>query len=362
MFVSKGCAVCVPVNAREVMMEFSAEMIAGFLGGEIVGDREAKVNTLAKIEEGHEGALSFLANPKYEHYIYDSQSTIVIVNKSFTPTAPVRPTMIRVDDAYGCFAKLLELYVANKPRKKGVSPKASVAESARLGADCYVGDFAVIDEGVTLGDGCQIFPQVYVGDGVKIGNNVIINAGVKIYEGCVIGSNVVLHAGCVIGADGFGFAPNAEGRFDKIPQIGNVVIEDDVEIGANTCVDRATMGSTFIRRGVKLDNLIQVGHNVVVGENTVAAAQVGIAGSTKVGRNCMFGGQVGIAGHLTIGDRVSVGSQSGIDNNVPDGEMRLGSPSLPGIKYHRSNAVYRNLPELSRKVDRLEKEIASLKR
>lgn len=341
-------------------MEFSAEMIAGFLGGEIVGDREAKVNTLAKIEEGHEGALSFLANPKYEHYIYESQSTIVIVNKSFTPTAPVKATMIKVDDAYGCFAKLLELYVANKPRKKGVSPKASVAESARLGADCYVGDFAVIDERVTVGDGCQIFPQVYVGEGVKIGNNVTVNAGVKIYEGCVIGDNVILHAGCVIGADGFGFAPNAEGRFDKIPQIGNVVIEDDVEIGANTCVDRATMGSTFIRRGVKLDNLIQIGHNVQIGENTVSSAQTGIAGTSKVGRNCILAGQVGIADHVVIGDRVKIGSKSGLDKDVPDDEIRFGYPALPGMQYHRSAAVFKRLPELEKQVRALEKRLAEL--
>ncbi|MBQ5853605.1 MAG: UDP-3-O-(3-hydroxymyristoyl)glucosamine N-acyltransferase, partial [Rikenellaceae bacterium] len=234
--------------------------------------------------------------------------------------------------------------------------------TAQLGEGCYVGDFAVIDSGVKMGANCRIYPHVYIGDNVRIGDNVTINAGVKVYEGCVIGNNVVLHAGAVIGADGFGFAPNAQGNFDKIPQIGNVVIEDDVEIGANTCIDRATMGSTVIRRGVKLDNLIQIGHNVVVGENTVAAAQVGIAGSTKVGSNCMFGGQVGIAGHLTIGDNVKAGSQSGIDNNVDSNEMRMGTPSLPGLKFHRSNAVFRNLPELSRTVSRLEKEIAELKK
>jgi len=341
-------------------MEFTAEMIAGVLEGDIVGDKEAKVHTFAKIEEGHTGALSFLANPKYEHYIYDTLSSVVIVNRSFEPSRPVAATLIRVDDAYGCFAKLLEFYVANKPRKVGISPRAAIDPSAELGSECYVGDFAVIESGVRIGARCRIYPQAYIGDNVRIGDNVTINSGVKIYEGCVIGNNVTLHAGAVIGADGFGFAPNAEGCFDKIPQIGNVVIEDDVEIGANTCIDRATMGSTRILRGVKLDNLIQIGHNVVIGENTVAAAQVGIAGSTKVGRNCMFGGQVGIAGHLSIGDNVRAGSQSGIDNNVDSNDVRMGSPSLSGLKYHRSNAIFRNLPELSRTVSRLEKRVGEL--
>lgn len=343
-------------------MQFTAEMIAGVLQGDVVGNPQAAVHTFAKIEEGHEGALSFLANPKYEQYIYSTASSIVIVNRSFEPSQPVPATMIRVDDAYGCFAKLLDFYVANKPRKRGISERASIDSSVVMGEGCYVGDFAVIDAGVKMGANCRVYPQTYIGDNVRIGDNVTINAGVKIYEGCVIGNNVVLHAGAVIGADGFGFAPNASGNFDKIPQIGNVVIEDDVEIGANTCIDRATMGSTIIRRGVKLDNLIQIGHNVVVGENTVAAAQVGIAGSTKVGRNCMFGGQVGIAGHLTIGDNVKAGSQSGIDNNVDSNDSRMGTPSLSGLKFHRSNAVFRNLPELSRTVARLEREVAELKK
>lgn len=341
-------------------MEFTAEMIAGAIGGEVVGDKTATVNTFAKITEGHQGALSFLANPKYEHYIYTTRSSVVIVNRSFEPEQPVPATMIRVEDAYGAFAKLLELYVANKPRRTGISERAAIDPSARLGKDCYVGDFAVVDAGAVIGDNCQIFPQAYIGTKVRIGNNVTINSGVKIYEECVLGNNVTLHAGCVIGADGFGFAPNAQGSFDKIPQIGNVVIEDDVEIGANTCVDRATMGSTLIRKGVKLDNLIQIGHNVVIGENTVAAAQVGIAGSTQVGHNCMFGGQVGIAGHLSIGDNVKAGSQSGIDNNVESNDTRMGTPSLSGIKFHRSNAIFRNLPELSRTVSRLEKQVAEL--
>ncbi len=342
-------------------MEFTANLIAGQLGGEVVGDGNAKVNTFAKIEEGHPGALSFLANPKYEHYLYTTRSSVVIVNDSFTPSQPVSATLIRVPDAYACFAKLLELYVSTLPKKRGISTKASIAESASLGADCYVGDFAVIGEKSTVGDGCQIYPQVWIGDGVRIGRNVKLYAGVKIYDGCVLGDNVTLHAGCVIGADGFGFAPTADGTYSKIPQIGNVVIEDDVEIGANTCVDRATMGSTIIHRGVKLDNLIQVAHNVVIGEHTVCAAQVGIAGTSKVGAHCMVGGQVGISGHLTVGDRVQLASKSGITNNVPDGMVMMGLPALPGLKFHRAHAIFRNLPELSQRVSQLEKELNALK-
>ena len=341
-------------------MEFTAELIAGYLGGEIAGDPKAVVTKLAKIEEGEAGALAFLANPKYEHYIYDTKATIVIVNRSFEPTAPVAATMIRVDDAYSCFAKLLELYVANKPRKKGVSPLAAIDASATLGDEAYVGEFAVIGANVRLGKNCQIYPHVYVGDNVRLGNNVQLFPGVKIYEQCEIGDNVTIHAGSVIGADGFGFAPDDKGAYHKIPQIGNVRIESDVEIGANTCIDRATMGSTVIRRGVKLDNLIQIGHNVTVGENTVAASQVGVAGSSKVGANCMFGGQVGIAGHLTVGDRVKIASKSGVSNSIPEGETYMGSPAMPGIKYHRSHAVFRNLPDLSYKVRQLEKELAKL--
>ena len=342
-------------------MEFTAELIAGYLGGEIAGDPKAVVTKLAKIEEGEAGALAFLANPKYEHYIYDTKATIVIVNRSFEPTAPVAATMIRVDDAYSCFAKLLELYVANKPRKKGVSPLAAIDASATLGDEAYVGEFAVIGANVRLGKHCQIYPHVYVGYNVRLGNNVQLFPGVKIYEQCEIGDNVTIHAGSVIGADGFGFAPDDKGAYHKIPQIGSVRIESDVEIGANTCIDRATMGSTVIRRGVKLDNLIQIGHNVTVGENTVAASQVGVAGSSKVGANCMFGGQVGIAGHLTVGDRVKIASKSGVSNSIPEGETYMGSPAMPGIKYHRSHAVFRNLPDLSYKVRQLEKELAKLR-
>ena len=341
-------------------MEFTAEMIASYLGGTVVGDPQTTVSTFAKIEEGHAGALSFLANPKYEHYIYDTQSSIVIVNTSFEPQHPVKATLIKVEDAYGSFAKLLELYAAHKPRKTGISQRAEISPDARLGQNCYVGAFAVIEAGAVIGDNVCIYPHTYVGDGVQIGDNTTLYAGVKVYEGCRIGANVIIHAGAVIGADGFGFAPNEAGEYSKIPQIGNVVIEDNVEIGANTCVDRATMGSTRIHRGVKLDNLIQIGHNVVVGEHTVCASQVGIAGTSKIGSHCMLGGQVGVAGHLTIGDRVQLASKSGISNNVPDGATYFGYPALPISRSHRVNAVVRNLPELSQTVYRLEKQMAAL--
>ena len=341
-------------------MEFTAEMIASYLGGTVVGDPQTTVSTFAKIEEGHAGALSFLANPKYEHYIYDTQSSIVIVNASFEPQHPVQATLIKVEDAYGSFAKLLELYAAHKPHKTGISQRAEISPDARLGQNCYVGAFAVIEAGAVIGDNVCIYPHTYVGDGVQIGDNTTLYAGVKVYEGCRIGANVIIHAGAVIGADGFGFAPNEAGEYSKIPQIGNVVIEDNVEIGANTCVDRATMGSTRIHRGVKLDNLIQIGHNVVVGEHTVCASQVGIAGTSKIGSHCMLGGQVGVAGHLTIGDRVQLASKSGISNNVPDGATYFGYPALPISRSHRVNAVVRNLPELSQTVYRLEKQMAAL--
>ncbi len=338
-------------------MQFTAEMIAGFLGGEIVGDPKATVNTLAKIEEGAPGALSFLSNPKYEHYIYDTKSSIVIVNKSFQPTAPVPATMVKVEDAYGSFAKLLVLYEQSKPKKTGISPQSAIDASAKLGEGCYVGEFTVICPGAVLGDNCAIYPQCYIGDGVKLGNNVKLMPGVKIYEGCVIGNNVIIHSSSVVGSDGFGFAPNAQGGYDKIPQIGNVVIEDDVEIGSNTSVDRATMGSTFIRKGVKLDNLVQVAHNVVIGENTVIAAQSGIAGSSKVGHNCVLAGQVGLVGHITVGNNVTFGSKTGVSHNIGDNETQLGFFAMPGMSFHRSYAVFRNLPDMKARLDKLEREL-----
>ena len=344
------------------MMEFTAEMIAGFLGGDIVGDKQATVHTVSSIEEGKAGSLAYLTNPKYEPFLYTTQASIVLVNRSFTPSQPVAATLIRVDDAGACVLKLLEMYNATKPRKEGISRLASIAESARVGEKCYIGDFTVVERGVEIGAGCQIYPQVYLGDGVRIGEGTILYPGVKIYEGCVVGRNCILHAGAVIGADGFGFMPNAEGGFDKIPQLGNVIIEDNVEIGANTCIDRAKTDSTIIRRGVKLDNLIQIGHNVQIGENTVSSAQTGIAGTSKVGSNCFLAGQVGIADHVTIGNNVKVGSKSGLDKNVPDNEIRFGYPALPGIQYHRAANIFKRLPELDSRVRTLEKELAALTR
>lgn len=344
------------------MMEFTAEMIAGFLGGDIVGDKQATVHTVSSIEEGKAGSLAYLTNPKYEPFLYTTQASIVLVNRSFTPSQPVAATLIRVDDAGACVLKLLEMYNAAKPRKEGISRLASIAESARVSEKCYIGDFAVVERGVEIGAGCQIYPQVYLGDGVRIGEGTILYPGVKIYEGCVVGRNCILHAGAVIGADGFGFMPNAEGGFDKIPQLGNVIIEDNVEIGANTCIDRAKTDSTIIRRGVKLDNLIQIGHNVQIGENTVSSAQTGIAGTSKVGSNCFLAGQVGIADHVTIGNNVKVGSKSGLDKNVPDNEIRFGYPALPGMQYHRAANIFKRLPELDSRVRTLEKELAALTR
>lgn len=344
------------------MMEFTAEMIAGFLGGDIVGDKQATVHTVSSIEEGKAGSLAYLTNPKYEPFLYTTQAGIVLVNRSFTPSQPVAATLIRVDDAGACVLKLLEMYNAAKPRKEGISRLASIAESARVGEKCYIGDFAVVERDVEIGAGCQIYPQVYLGDGVRIGEGTILYPGVKIYEGCVVGRNCILHAGAVIGADGFGFMPNAEGGFDKIPQLGNVIIEDNVEIGANTCIDRAKTDSTIIRRGVKLDNLIQIGHNVQIGENTVSSAQTGIAGTSKVGSNCFLAGQVGIADHVTIGNNVKVGSKSGLDKNVPDNEIRFGYPALPGMQYHRAANIFKRLPELDSRVRTLEKELAALTR
>ena len=341
-------------------MQFTAEMIAGFLNGEIVGDKNAAVSTVSSIDGGQPGSLAYLTNPKYEQYIYTTKATIVLVDKSFEPKESVETTLIKVENVGECVLALLEMYNASRPRKKGISKLASINEEAELGEECYVGDFTVIERGAKIGANCQIYPQCYIGDNVVIGEGTKIYPGVKIYEGTVVGRNCILHAGVVLGADGFGFAPREDGTFAKIPQLGNVIIEDDVELGANTCIDRAKTDSTIIRRGVKLDNLIQIGHNVEVGHDTVMSAQVGIAGTTKVGSNCFIAGQVGIADHVTIGNRVQIGSKSGIDKNVPDGEIRFGYPALPGLQYHRSFAVFRQLPDLSAKVRELEKRLAKV--
>lgn len=342
-------------------MQFSAEMIAAGLGGEIVGNKDVTVSTFAKIEEGHPGAISFLANPKYEPYLYTTDSSIVIVNRSLELKGEVKATLIKVDDAYGCFAKLLELYAAYKPKKSGVHPTAVVAESAKVGEGCYIGPYVVVDEGVVIGEGVSLYPHVYVGDGATIGDGSTLHSGVKVYEGCKIGKRCIVHSGAVIGSDGFGFAPNAQGSYDKIPQIGIVTIEDDVEIGANTTIDRATMGSTVIEKGAKLDNLVQIGHNVVIGESTVMAGQSAVAGSAKVGKRCMIGGQAGIVGHVTVGDGTIVASVTGVSNSVPAGSQIMGNHGIDARRFRRVNAVYRNLPELQRSVNRLEKEVKELK-
>ncbi len=341
-------------------MEFTAKQIADFIGGKVEGDGNVSVNTFAKIEEGKKGAISFLSNPKYTHYIYNTQSSIVLVNEDMVFDQPVNTTLIRVANAYECVAKLLQMYEAAKPKKKGIDPKASIAESATIGKDVYVGAFACIGENTVVGDNTVIYPHTVIGDGVKIGDNCLVYPNVTIYDGCRIGNRVTIHAGTVIGADGFGFAPNAEG-YDKIPQIGIVTIEDDVEIGANTCIDRSTMGSTIIRKGVKLDNLIQVAHNVEIGENTVMSAQVGIAGSTKIGSWCMFGGQVGLAGHITVGDKTFLGAQSGVPGNIKGNQTLIGTPPMEPKAYFRSQAVFRRLPEMYKQLDALQKEIENLK-
>ena len=341
-------------------MEFTAEQIASVIGGKIEGDKDAKVRTFAKIEEGVEGAISFLSNPKYTHYIYDTKSSVVIVNEDVELEGTVAPTLIRVKNAYESIAQLLQIYEASKPKKTGVSPQAYISPTAKLGKDCYVGPFACIGERTVIGDGCQIYPHAVVGDNVKMGNGCILYPNTTVYQGCKIGNNVTLHAGSVIGADGFGFAPNADG-YDKIPQIGIVTIEDNVEIGANTCVDRSTMGSTVIRKGVKLDNLVQVAHNVEIGENTVMSAQVGIAGSTKVGSWCMFGGQVGIAGHITIGDKTFLGAQSGVPGSLKGGEELIGTPPMNPRNYFKSQAIFRRLPDMYKELEALKKTIEELK-
>jgi UDP-3-O-[3-hydroxymyristoyl] glucosamine N-acyltransferase len=344
-------------------MEFTAATIAGFLKGEVIGDPEIKVNTIARIEEGTEGSLSFLANPKYEHYIYTTGSSIVLVNEDFTPSAQVKATMIRVKNSYEAFASLLTLVEQSKNTKTGIHPTAVIEPGAKIGADVYIGAYAFIGENTVIGDGTRVFPHVFIGDSCDIGSNCTIYAGVKVYHECIIGKSCTIHAGTVIGSDGFGFAPQSETEFMKIPQIGNVILEDNVEIGANVAIDRATIGSTIIRKGVKLDNLVQVGHNVEIGENTVMAGQTGIAGSTKIGRNCMFGGQVGIGGHIKIADGTKIGAQAGVPGDVKtENSIIQGSPAIDIRLFQRSSVVFKKLPEIKTKVDSLEREILLLKK
>ena len=343
-------------------MEFTAAMIAGILNGTVEGDPETKLNTVARIEEGTPGALSFLSNPKYEPYLYTTGASAVLVKNDFTPSKEVTATLIRVDDPYQALARLLAFYEQARPAKKGIHPSAVIDEKASVGRDVFIGACTVISENAVIGDGCSLHPQVYIGENVKIGKNCTLHPGVKVYRDCVIGNDCTIHAGAVVGADGFGFAPVSDSNFMKIPQIGNVIVEDNVEIGSNACVDRATMGSTIIRKGVKLDNLIQVGHNCEIGENTVIAAQSGLAGSTRVGRNCMFGGQVGLAGHLTIADGVKIGAQSGIMSTVTEeNAVLLGYPATDSRQFLRSVAYIRKIPEISSRVDALVKTVESLK-
>ncbi len=342
-------------------MEFTAKQIADLIQGRVEGNENATVRTFAKIEEGTEGAISFLSNPKYTHYIYDTKSSVVLINEDVELEKPVSCTLIRVKNAYECVAKLLQIYDSMKPTKTGIDPLASISPKAKVGENVYVGPFAVIGDGAVVGNGTQIYAHTVIGEGVQVGEKCLLYPHVTIYQGCKLGNNVTIHAGSVIGADGFGFAPNTEG-YDKIPQIGIVVIEDNVEIGANTCVDRSTMGQTIIRKGVKLDNLIQVAHNCEIGENTVMSAQVGLAGSTKIGAWCMVGGQAGFAGHIQVADKTFVGAQCGVISNTKgDGEQLIGSPAVNPKMYFKARAIDAKLPEMYRQIAALQREIDALK-
>lgn len=345
-------------------MEFSAEQIAGILEGEVVGNGAQTVSGLSKIEDGKSGTLTFLANPKYEEYIYQTKASIVIVNQTFEAAKPLEfnPTLIKVADAYSCFAKLLAVYNQAIEKQAQIESQAYVSPKAIIGNNVYIGAFAYISDGVEVGDDSHIYPNTFVGDNVKIGTDVRVYSNVSLYRDTQVGNHCVIHAGAVIGADGFGFAPNSENNYQKVPQIGNVILEDYVEIGANTCVDRATLGSTVIKKGVKLDNLVQIGHNVEVGENTVMAAQVGVAGSAKLGKNMMIGGQVGIVGHINIADGVMVAAQSGVPNNIrKKGEIVMGSPAYNADDYKRAYMGFRRLPQIMDRLRALETELEELK-
>jgi len=343
-------------------MEFTARQIAEFLKGEIEGDPEVRVSDVSKIEEGRPGTLSFLANPKYEKYIYETDSSIVLVNKAFQPERKISATLVRVDNAYEAFASLLDLYQKNSPQKEGTNTLSSIHPTAKIGDKVYIGEFTCICQNSSVGTGSKIYPQVYIGDSVRIGDNTTIYPGVKIYHDCIVGSNCIIHSGVVIGSDGFGFAPQDGSEYKKIPQIGNVIVEDNVELGSNVTIDRATMGSTIIRKGVKLDNLIQIAHNVEIGENTVIAAQAGISGSTRIGKNCMIAGQAGLTGHLNIADEVKIAAQAGISHDLKiKGEIVGGSPAIEMKRYRKAIVIYTQLPELREQVLNLVKEVESIK-
>ncbi|TYA58951.1 UDP-3-O-(3-hydroxymyristoyl)glucosamine N-acyltransferase [Formosa maritima] len=338
-------------------MKFTAQQIAGILEGDIVGNPDVEVSKLSKIEEGTEGSLTFLANPKYQPYIYSTKASITIVNKSFVPENNLETTLIKVEDAYKSFSKLLEYYNLVKLNKHGIENPSFISETATYGSNIYIGAFTYIGENVKIGDNVKIFPNTYIGDNVIIGNDTIVFAGAKLYSETVIGTNCVINSGVIIGADGFGFVPNEKGEYNKVPQTGNVIIEDFVDIGAGTTIDRATLGSTRIRKGVKLDNHIQIAHNVEIGKNTVIAAQTGIAGSTKIGENCQIGGQVGIVGHIVIGNNVKIQAQSGIGRSIKDNEMLQGSPALTYGDYNKSYVHFKNLPKIVKNITDLEKKV-----
>lgn len=336
-------------------MKFTAAQIAGILEGDIVGNPEVEVSKLSKIEEGTEGSLTFLANPKYKSYIYTTKASITIVNRTFETENPITTTLIKVDDAYKSFSKLLEYYNSVKLNKNGIEQPSFIAASSSYGNDVYIGAFSYIGENVKLGNNVKIFPNSYIGDNVSIGDNTILFAGTKVYSDCIVGNYCVINSGAIIGADGFGFAPNENGEFTKVPQTGNVIIEDYVDIGAATTIDRATLGSTIIRKGVKLDNQIQIAHNVEIGKNTVIAAQTGVAGSTKIGENCMIGGQVGIVGHIIIGNNVKIQAQSGIGRNIKDNEVLQGSPAFSYGDFNKSYVYFKNLPKIVKEITDIDK-------
>ncbi len=339
-------------------MKFTAAQIAGILEGTVDGNPEIEVSKLAKIEEGKEESLTFLANPKYTHFIYSTQASITIVNDDFSPERELTTTLIRVKDAYAAFSKLLEYYNQVKLNKTGVEQPSFISDSATYGEQVYLGAFAYLGENVVIGNNVKIYPNVYIGDNVTIGDDCVIFAGVKIYSETVIGNMVYIHSGAIIGADGFGFTPNEKGEYARVPQTGNVIIEDYVDVGAGTTIDRATLGSTVIKKGVKLDNQIQIAHNVEIGEHTAIAAQTGIAGSAKIGKHCLIGGQVGIAGHITIGNKVRIQAQSGVGRNIKDNEVLQGSPSFGYTDWSRSYVHFKNLPEIVQTVNQLKKEIS----
>jgi len=338
-------------------MEFTAQQIAELIGGTLEGNPEVVVSRVIKIDDDETGGLGFLANPKYEQFIYSTGADVVIVHNDFKAEKELKPTLIRVEEPYLAIASLLEMYNKMKLDKSGVSKLAFVDESASIGKDVYIGEYAFVGKNTVLGDGVKVYPNVYIGDFSKIGDRSLIFSGVRLYHDTAIGNDCTLHSGVIVGGDGFGFAPNEQGEFVKVAQTGNVVIEDNVEIGANTTIDRATLGSTIIRKGVKLDNLIQVAHNVEIGENTVIAAQTGISGSTKIGKNCMIGGQVGIVGHIKIGDNVKIQAQAGIPSNVKDGDIIMGSPAINLRQYMKSYIHFKNLDRIVQRLDNLEKKL-----